>query len=277
MITPGGFIGFSQASMLSPDGKCKAFDASANGFVRGEGAGMVLLKRLSQAIADGDPILGVILGTALNQDGHTNGISLPRAEAQARLVQDACKDAGVSPNQIGFVEAHGTGTAVGDPIEAHALAEALCRNRSTPLPIGSVKTNVGHLETAAGVAGLLKAMLVLKHRTIPGSLHFNTPHPQIDFDKLKLRVPTAVEPFPETGGECLAGVNSFGFGGANAHVILAEPPPLPHVDHGEPWLDREWPMMLSARSEDALRGCAMNLAAWLTERSNLNGDSPVLP
>ena len=127
---------------------------AANGFVRGEGAGMVLLKRLSQAITDGDPIQGVIVGTAVNQDGHTNGISLPSTEAQTRLVQDACKDAGVSPAQIGFVEAHGTGTAVGDPIEAHALAEALCEQRSTPLPIGSVKTNVGHLETAAGIAGL---------------------------------------------------------------------------------------------------------------------------
>ena len=146
MITPGGFIGFSQASMLSPDGKCKAFDASANGFVRGEGAGMVLLKRLSQAITDGDPIHGVIIGTALNQDGHTNGISLPSAEAQARLVRDACIDAGIAPSRIGFVEAHGTGTAVGDPIEAHALAVALCADRPTvpcssagedePWPIG---------------------------------------------------------------------------------------------------------------------------------------------
>src|SRR6187551_3769053 len=138
MITPGGFIGFSQASMLSPDGRCKAFDASANGFVRGEGAGMVLLKRLSQAIADGDPIHGVIIGTALNQDGHTNGISLPSAEAQARLIRDACMDAGIAPSRIGFVEAHGTGTAVGDPIEAHALAEALCAERpaESPLPIG---------------------------------------------------------------------------------------------------------------------------------------------
>src|SRR5437762_7026880 len=187
MITPGGFIGFSQASMLSPDGKCKAFDASANGFVRGEGAGMLLLKRLSQAIADGDPIHGVIIGTALNQDGHTNGISLPSAKAQARLVRDACIDAGIAPSRIGFVEAHGTGTAVGDPIEAHALAEALCKDRSAPLPIGSVKTNVGHLETAAGVAGLLKAMLVLQHRQIPASLHFKTPNPHIDFEKLKLR------------------------------------------------------------------------------------------
>src|SRR6059058_3144237 len=277
MITPGGFIGFSQASMLSPDGRCAAFDASASGFVRGEGAGMVLLKELSKAIADGDPIQGVIVGTAMNQDGHTNGISLPSAEAQSRLVQDACKDAGVLPAQIGFVEAHGTGTAVGDPIEAHALAEALCKDRSAPLPIGSVKTNVGHLETAAGIAGLLKAMLVLQHRQIPASLHFKTPNPHIDFEKLKLRVPTSAEPFPETDGERLVGVNSFGFGGANAHVILAEPPPLPHVDHGEPWPERAWPRTLSARSENALRGCAMKLAAWLTERLNLNGDSPVLP
>ena len=166
IITPDGFIGFSQAGMLSPDGKCKAFDAAANGFVRAEGAGVVLLKLLSQAIADGDPIQGVILGTALNQDGHTNGISLPSPEAQAQLVRDACADAGISPSQVGFVEAHGTGTAVGDPIEATALAEALCVDRSpdAPLAIGSVKTNMGHLETAAGVVGLVKGLLVLKHR-----------------------------------------------------------------------------------------------------------------
>jgi acyl transferase domain-containing protein/acyl carrier protein len=277
MITPGGFIGFSQATMLSPDGRCAAFDASASGFVRGEGAGMVLLKRLSQAIADGDPIQGVVVGTSMNQDGHTNGISLPSAEAQARLVENACRHAGILPAQIGFVEAHGTGTAVGDPIEAHALAEALCKQRSTPLAIGSVKTNVGHLETAAGVAGLLKAMLVLQHRQIPASLHFITPNPNIDFDKLKLRVPTSLESFPETDGERLVGVNSFGFGGANTHVILAEPPTSQHADHGQPWPERFWPIMLSARSEDALRGCALKLAQWLTDRSNLNGDSPVLP
>ena len=230
IITPGGFIGFSQASMLSPDGHCKAFDADANGFVRGEGAGMVLLKRMSQAVADGDPILGVIVGTALNQDGHTNGISLPSTEAQARLVRDACADAGISPSQISFVEAHGTGTAVGDPIEAHALAEALCVDRpaDAPLVIGSVKTNVGHLETAAGVAGLVKAMLVLEHRQIPASLHFATPNPHIDFAALKLRVATELEPFPESDGPHFVGVNSFGFGGANAHVILEEPPAHPH-------------------------------------------------
>ncbi len=277
MIAPGGFIGFSQAAMLSPEGRCAAFDASANGFVRGEGAGMVLLKRLSRAIADGDPVQGVILGTSTNQDGHTNGIMLPSPEAQTRLVQDACKDAGIAPEEIGFVEAHGTGTAVGDPIEAHALAEALCGNRIAPLPIGSIKTNLGHLETAAGVAGLLKAMLVLKHGQIPPSLHFSTPNPHIDFDKLKLRVPTELEPFPNGTAERIAGVNSFGFGGANAHVILAEPPShQPQKSSAIPGY-RPWPVMLSARSEKSLRGSAANLSAWVKQHTNSNGSSPFLP
>ena len=279
MITPGGFIGFSQAGMLSPEGRCAAFDASASGFVRGEGAGVVLLKRLSKAIADGDPIQGVILGTALNQDGHTNGISLPSPEAQARLVRDACADAGVAPEDIGFVEAHGTGTAVGDPIEAHALAEALCVDRpaDAPLPIGSIKTNLGHLETAAGIAGLLKAMLVLKHGQIPPSLHFETPSPHIDFDKLKLRVPTTLEPFPNGTAERLAGVNSFGFGGANAHVILAAPPAHVPSRSTELPANRPWPLVLSARSEKALRDSAAKLSAWIKEHASANGSSPVLP
>ena len=278
MITPGGFIGFSQAAMLSPEGRCAAFDESASGFVRGEGAGMVLLKRFSRAVADGDPIQGLILGTSINQDGHTNGISLPSPEAQTRLVQDACKDAGIAPELIGFVEAHGTGTAVGDPIEAHALAEALCGNRSTPLPIGSIKTNLGHLETAAGVAGLLKAMLVLKHGEIPPSLHFSKPNPHIDFEKLKLRVPTQLEPFPNGTEERIAGVNSFGFGGANAHVILAEPPPNhQHEQISNVPQNRLWPVMLSARSEKSLRTSAANLSGWIKDHANANGISPVLP
>src|SRR6185436_7996280 len=153
---------------------------------------------LSQAIADDDPIHGVIIGTALNQDGHTNGISLPSAQAQSRLVRDACVDACIAPSRIGFIEAHGTGTAVGDPIEAHALADALCKGRPAdkPLVIGSVKTNLGHLETAAGIAGMIKAMLALKHRQIPGNLHFKTPNPNIDFEGLKMRVNTELEPFP---------------------------------------------------------------------------------
>jgi acyl transferase domain-containing protein/NADPH:quinone reductase-like Zn-dependent oxidoreductase/SAM-dependent methyltransferase/acyl carrier protein len=279
MITPDGFIGFSQAGMLSPEGKCKAFDASANGFVRGEGAGMVLLKKLSEAIADGDPIHAVIIGSAVNSDGHTNGISLPSPEAQARLVRDACVIAGVNPSQIGYVEAHGTGTAVGDPIEAHALAEALCADRTdaNPLVIGSVKTNLGHLETASGVAGLVKAALVLKHGRIPASLHFDTPNPHIDFAALKLRMPVANETFPGNGATRLAGINSFGFGGSNAHVILSEPPKQQPRAHVTPDAARAWPLTLSARSEEALRASAWQLSVWLDDHSKLNGSSALLP
>jgi acyl transferase domain-containing protein/NADPH:quinone reductase-like Zn-dependent oxidoreductase/SAM-dependent methyltransferase/acyl carrier protein len=281
LISPDGFIGFSQAGMLSPEGKCKAFDASANGFVRSEGAGMVLMKRLSDALADGDPIYAVIVGSAVNQDGHTNGISLPSLEAQARLVREACADAGILPSQIGYVEAHGTGTAVGDPIEAHALAEALCAGRTdeTALVIGSAKTNLGHLETAAGVAGLVKAALVLKHGLIPASLHFDTPNPNIDFASLKLRVPVVSEPFPDTGGVRMAGVNSFGFGGANAHVILTEAPLRPQPasrDCETVDAERAWPLLLSARSEESLRAAALQLSAWLEDHSKLNGSSPLL-
>ena len=253
MITPDGFIGFSQAGMLSPEGKCKAFDASANGFVRGEGAGMVMLKRLSDAIADGDPIHAVIIGSAVNQDGHTNGISLPSPDAQARLVSDACTDAGIDPAQIGYVEAHGTGTAVGDPIEAHALGRSALRgSRGTPLVIGSVKTNLGHLETASGVAGLVKAALILKHGRIPASLHFENPNPNIDFTGLKLRVAVENEEFPHTGGMRTAGVNSFGFGGANAHVILTESPLCPAAVR---FAGRHGPR-LAADAFRALRGIA---------------------
>jgi acyl transferase domain-containing protein/acyl carrier protein/2-polyprenyl-3-methyl-5-hydroxy-6-metoxy-1,4-benzoquinol methylase len=280
MIAPDGFIGFSQAGMLSPEGRCKAFDASADGFVRGEGAGMILLKRLSDALEDGDPIHAVILGSSLNQDGHTNGISLPSPAAQARLVADACVDAGVQPSQIAFVEAHGTGTAVGDPIEATALGEALCAGRPAddPLLIGSVKTNLGHLETASGIAGLMKAVLVLKHRQIPASLHFQNPNPHIDFEALKLRIPVTLEPFPsKPGNPRLAGVNSFGFGGANSHVILAEAPEQPPPRHDKPGsLGRAWPLVLSARSERALKSVAARLADWLGRHSQNNGDSPLL-
>jgi acyl transferase domain-containing protein/NADPH:quinone reductase-like Zn-dependent oxidoreductase/SAM-dependent methyltransferase/acyl carrier protein/NADP-dependent 3-hydroxy acid dehydrogenase YdfG len=276
MINPDGFIGFSQAGMLSPEGKCKAFDASANGFVRGEGAGMVLMKRLSDAIADGDPIHAVIIGSAVNQDGHTNGISLPSPAAQSRLVSDACKNAGVAPASIGYVEAHGTGTAVGDPIEAHALAEALCADREHPLVIGSVKTNLGHLETASGIAGMLKAALVLKHGRIPASLHYETPNPNIDFDALKLRVAVENEVFPDNGAIRMAGINSFGFGGANAHVILTEPPVVPAQPLADTDTNRAWPLILSARSEESLLVAAFKLSTWMDDHSKLNGGSPSL-
>lgn len=279
MIAPDGFIGFSQASMLSPDGRCRAFDAGANGFVRGEGAGMVLLKPLSRALADGDHVYAVIRGTSANQDGHTNGIMLPGEEAQTRLVRDACVDAGVDPSDIGYVEAHGTGTAVGDPIEAHALSRALCGERppDAPLPIGSVKSNLGHLETAAGIAGIVKAALVVSRGRIPPSIHFETPSPHIDFAERKLRVPVAPEPFPSQGDKPrLAGVNSFGFGGANAHVILSSAPPreVTKVPDGS---DRAWPVVLSARSEESLKAAASRLADWLDAHAHGNGTSPLVP
>ncbi|MDI1312863.1 type I polyketide synthase [Prosthecobacter sp.] len=279
MINPDGFIGFSQAGMLSPDGKCQAFAADANGFVRGEGAGMVLLKRLEDAINDGDPIQGVIIGTAINQDGHTNGISLPSGEAQARLVCDACNDAQIDPWEVGYVEAHGTGTAVGDPIEAIALADALCAERTAEnaLVIGSAKTNLGHLETAAGVVGLIKAALVLRHGQVPASLHFKAPSPHIDFEALKLRVPTAMEPLAGKPGSRIVGVNSFGFGGANAHVILKEAPPQQQRALLSAATDRTWPLMISARSEAALLANAWRLSTWLEDHSHMNGSSPLLP
>ena len=280
MITPDGFIGFSQAGMLSPDGKCKAFDAAANGFVRGEGAGMVLLKPLSEAVKDGDPIHAVIIGSSINQDGHTNGISLPSPEAQVRLVREACENAGIDPASVGFVEAHGTGTAVGDPIEATALAEALCvgRNRATPLPIGSVKTNMGHLETASGVVGLIKAILVLKHGQIPGSIHFTEPNPHINFKALDLRVPTDLEAFPETNGPRIAGINSFGFGGANAHVLITEAPARAASPvYNKSSAARSWPLVLSARTEEALHAAAAQLAQWVDSHEKSNGSVPVLP
>ena len=221
----------------------------------------------------------MIIGSALNQDGHTNGISLPSPAAQARLVRDACANAGIDPSRVSYVEAHGTGTAVGDPIEAHALGDALCATRPAddPLVIGSVKTNLGHLETASGVAGLVKVALMLKHGRIPPSLHFDTPNPNIDFAALKLRVAVTTEAFPSNDGIRTAGVNSFGFGGANAHVILAEAPVPAHVSRALTDVDRAWPLVLSARSEEALLAAAWRLAAWVDDHAKLNGGSPALP
>ncbi len=223
------YIAFSRMSMLSPDGRCKAFDASANGFVRAEGVGAVLLKPLSAAQAAGDRIYALIRSTAANQDGRTHGMTVPSQAAQEALIRQACQSARISPGAIRYVEAHGTGTAVGDPIETAALGAALRQGRQHPCLIGSVKTNLGHLEAASGVASLIKVALILKHGVIPPSLHFNTPNPHIDFAGLNLRVVQRLEPFPETGAK-LAGINSFGFGGANAHVILEAAPADSHAE-----------------------------------------------
>ncbi|MDB5371795.1 MAG: uncharacterized protein JWP04_437, partial [Belnapia sp.] len=189
LLSPFPFIGFARAGMLSPTGRCQAFAAGADGYVRAEGAGVVLLKRLDDALADGDAIRAVILGSGVNAAGRTLGLSLPSQSAQAALLERVMGEAGVSPDRIGYFEAHGTGTAAGDPLEAAALGTAIGMRRTEPLPIGSVKTNIGHTEPASGIAGLLKAMLVLEKGRIPASLHHTTPNPAIDFAALGLRVP----------------------------------------------------------------------------------------
>ena len=206
---------------LSPRGRCRAFDAGADGFVRGEGGGFVVLKPLSRAIADGDRIYCVIRGSAANNDGASNGLTAPSPAAQRAVLAAACARAGVEPHQIHYVEAHGTGTRLGDPIEAGALGAVLRQGRdaAAPLLVGSVKSNIGHLEGAAGIAGLIKAALSIAHRQIPPSLHFDQPNPMIDFAKLGLRVVTQLEPWPKASSP-LAGVSSFGWGGTNCHVVL---------------------------------------------------------
>jgi acyl transferase domain-containing protein/NADPH:quinone reductase-like Zn-dependent oxidoreductase/thioesterase domain-containing protein/acyl carrier protein len=262
------FLAFSRMSMLSPDGHCKAFDASANGFVRAEGVGAVLLKPLSAAQAAGDPIYAVIRATAANQDGRTHGITVPSQTAQESLIRQACLSARISPGAIRYVEAHGTGTAVGDPIETAALGAALREGRKQPCLIGSVKTNIGHLEAASGIASLIKVALILKHDAIPPSLHFNTPNPHIDFEKLNLRVVRQLEPFPEAGAK-LAGINSFGFGGANAHVILEAAPAPPHPAQPPKCADDPKALILpiSAHTPEALQAAAGNYRELLSESS----------
>ncbi|MFG1826652.1 SDR family NAD(P)-dependent oxidoreductase [Microbispora bryophytorum] len=262
LLSPGPFIGFSQASMLSPTGRCRAFSADADGFVRAEGGGVVVLKRLADAIADGDRVHGVIVGAATNNDGHTMGLALPNAEAQEALLRQVYATAGISPDEIVYVEAHGTGTQAGDPAECQALGRALGSRRTRGvLPIGSVKSNLGHLEPASGMPGLFKALLVLRHRMIPPSLHAATLNPRIDFDALGLSVTVEPRPLDEAGERPVAGVNSFGFGGANAHVALAAPP-LPQAVTPPP--ARTVPVVVSARSRTALQQAVERTAAHLT-------------
>ncbi|MGH2479615.1 MAG: type I polyketide synthase, partial [Ktedonobacteraceae bacterium] len=270
MIAPTMTIAESKGGFLSPDGRCKTFDASANGYARGEGAGVVLIKPLSRAQADGDPIYALIRGTAVTQDGHTNGITVPNPAAQETAMRLACQRAGILPHQLQYVEAHGTGTPVGDPLEARAIGTVVSTDRPAgeQCIVSSVKTNIGHLEAAAGVAGLTKTALSLKHRQIPPHVHFHTPNPDIPFDKLQLRVPTTLEAWPVTDGPALAGVNSFGFGGTNAHVVLQEAPatPVPEVEVED--AEQLHLLPLSARSVEALRASAEAYRSFLTDTTS---------
>lgn len=252
----------SQAGMLSPRWRSRAFDAAADGYVRGEGVGVVILKPLADALRAGDRIHAVLRGTAVNQDGHTPGLTMPSAEAQQRNILAACARAGVRPDEVGYVEAHGTGTPVGDPIEAEGLGTAFGQGRpeERPLLIGSIKSQIGHLESAAGVAGLIKASLVVSHGMIPRSLHFETPSPRIPMVELKLRVTDHLQAFPP--GRRLAGVNSFGFGGTNAHALV-EAPPSPAVT--SPPRPPPWILPLASRNPDALGTLAARFAERIEE------------
>ncbi|MGF1495533.1 MAG: alpha/beta fold hydrolase [Elainellaceae cyanobacterium] len=216
---------FAQAGMLSPDARCKTFDASADGYVRGEGCGIVILKSLSAAQRDGDSVLAVIKGSAVNQDGRSNGLTAPNGPAQQAVVRQALQRAGVTPDQISYVDAHGTGTELGDPIELNALKTVLMQGRRLDAPcwIGSVKTNIGHLEAAAGIAGLIKVVLALQHGEIPPHLHFQTPNPHASLAQTPLAIPTQRQPW-NLAQDRIAGVSSFGFGGTNAHLVVAAPP-----------------------------------------------------
>jgi acyl transferase domain-containing protein/NADPH:quinone reductase-like Zn-dependent oxidoreductase/NAD(P)-dependent dehydrogenase (short-subunit alcohol dehydrogenase family)/acyl carrier protein len=266
LLAPYPFIGFSRASMLSQRGRCCAFDERADGYVRGEGGGVVILKPLRQALADGDSIRAVIAATGVNSDGRTIGLSLPSEAAQASLIRSVYERAGITPDDLAFFEMHGTGTPAGDPTEAAAVGHALGQGRCAPLPIGSVKSNIGHLEPASGMAGLLKAMLSLEHRLLPPSLHCETPNPNIPFAELNLRLVRNAEPI-ETGK--YAGINSFGFGGTNGHALLTVAPPPAEPPKTEP--APLPPLVISARSEDSLRMLAHRwherLAATSAERA----------
>ena len=270
ILAPEVHVNFCQARMLAADGRCKTFDARADGYVRGEGCAVVVLKRLGEARADGDLILAVIRGSAVNQDGRSNGLTAPSGPAQEAVVRAALANARLTASEVDYIEAHGTGTSLGDPIELRALASALGpRAKDRPVLIGSVKTNVGHLEAAAGIAGLIKVVLSLQHEAIPPHLHFQEPNPHLDWSTLPLRVPTSLTPWPRGPRPRRAGVSSFGFSGTNAHVVVEEAP-LDTLSPDEDGADRPLHLLaLSAKSEAALQQSAKKLADHLAAHPDL--------
>lgn len=250
ILSPTHSIAFTKAGVLAPDGRCKTFDADANGYVRGEGGGIIVLKRLSQALADGDHIHAVIQGSTMSQDGRTNGLMAPSQESQEAMLRQAYRDTGVAPETVQYVEAHGTGTLLGDAMEAAALGSVLGAGRKdNPVAIGSVKTNMGHLEAAAGIAGLIKVVLAMNHKALPPSLHYAVPNPHVNFEALNLKVQNELSDWPETSGPATAGVSSFGFGGTNVHMILSNGA---EEEEKQSTNERKVLLPLSADSEDTL-------------------------
>lgn len=263
LLSPAVFHGFDQAGALSPTGLCHAFDAAADGFVRGEGCGVVVLKRLSTAVRDGDRVLAVVRGSAINQDGRSNGLMAPNPAAQTAVLRSAYAQAGVNPHEVDYVEAHGTGTFLGDPIEARALGTVLGRGRQAdaPLLIGAVKSNLGHLEAAAGVAGFIKAVLAVRKGQIPANLQYENPNPHIPFDQLRLKVVAEDQEWPSVARARRAGVSSFGFGGTNAHVVIEQAPDEAVV---EPTQDAPvTTLVVSGKSGQRIASTAGSLAEWM--------------
>ena len=260
-----GSVLTSRARMMSFDGHCKTFDESADGYVRGEGSGMVVLKRLSDAERDGDRILALLRGSAINQDGRSSGLTAPNGTAQEAVIRAALANAQLSPQDISVIEAHGTGTPLGDPIEMKALGAVFGdRSAETPLLVGSVKTNIGHLEAASGVAGLIKIILAMQHGVVPPQLHFRTPNHLIPWDALPVRVPTALTPWVTPAGTPRrAGVSSFGFSGTNSHLIVEEAPAPRRVAVGER-THRAQLLVLSAQTGSALRSQVVQYAEFLS-------------
>jgi acyl transferase domain-containing protein len=270
LLAPDSSVAFARTRMLDPSGRCRTFDAEANGYVRGEGCGVIVLKRLSDALRDRDAILAVVQGSAVNHNGRSSSLVAPNGLAQQSVIRKALDMAGVEPQQVGYVEVQGTGTSVGQSLEVGALAAVLGSNRSAdqPLMIGSVKTNLGHLEGASGIASLIKVVLALQHQTIPPHLHFRQPNPHINWADWPVQVPTEAQPWPGSDSPRLAGINCFGFSGTNAHVILAEAPkPSPAPP---PTLDRPLHLLaLSAKNPESLRGLAQRYHRYLAGQSNL--------
>lgn len=283
ILTPDMSIAFARAGMLAPDGRSKGFDAAANGYVRGEGCGVVLLKRLSDALRDGDNILALVRGTAVNQDGASQGLTVPSAFSQEAVIRKALAIAGLQPQEVSYVEAHGSGTPVGDPVEANALQAVYGAGRRAPWTVGSVKTNIGHLEAAAGIAGVIKTVLMLQHRQIPPHLHFKQINPALA--GLQAVIPTQLQPWPSERTPRRAAVSSFGFSGTNAHVILEESPAdlqfaryalivnRPSTDYRHAMLPQAaiyQLMTLSARQPQALRALAQHYRDYLISHPKSN-------